>query len=392
MGWRAWPLISDEYRRGERRPRYFWYFHVPLVAAFVALFWVPAIARWSGVDPRFASIALGLQLVYLGIYVHTKIFERAPVLWSTVAATMNLGLVTGIAATTGRPSSPLWSLVLVYVMVAAQAFGLTVYFLVLVAAAPFIVAGIWHGSGAVPVSDSAGPMAVVALLSIVAYLFLARTSNEQRQARNELEAIRQSAAIDGERQRIARELHTTIGAALTEVSLWLDVAVAGRDQVALGRAHRRTREALLELRACVASMDRAETAADTLEKLIRSRLLGLCDAAAVELDLRFVSELPTLPATSIYHAAKLVHEAALNAIRHGQPRHLEIEVLVDAGGHLAIDVTDDGAGFDLEATPLGRGVVAMREHAQALGAALTVQSTADRGTRVTARRLQGQPA
>ena len=82
-------------------------------------------------------------------------------------------------------------------------------------------------------------------------------------------------------------------------------------------------------------------------------------------------------------------EALANAVRHGRPASIEVDLAV-GGGSVLLRVRDDGCGFDPvvldgpqpDARPR-LGVSIMRQWARALGGRLVVSSVPTRGTQVT---------
>ena len=82
-------------------------------------------------------------------------------------------------------------------------------------------------------------------------------------------------------------------------------------------------------------------------------------------------------------------EALANAIRHGRPACVEVDLAV-GGGSVLLRVRDDGCGFDPAVldgpAPDARprlGVSIMRQWARTLGGRLVVSSVPTRGTQVT---------
>ncbi len=94
---------------------------------------------------------------------------------------------------------------------------------------------------------------------------------------------------------------------------------------------------------------------------------------------------PTIPRlaeeteVAVYRVAQ---EALANAVRHGEARSVAL-TLATSNGTLALEVRDDGRGFDrtrLHSAALG--LIAMEERAAALGGRLHVSSTPGTGTTV----------
>ena len=221
------------------------------------------------------------------------------------------------------------------------------------------------------------------LLGAILYINLATYLGGYRRVRAQAQALSRAAAEATERQRVARNLHDTVGAALTEVSIWQDLSqsTAGEEsKAALARAQARLGEAIQELRGVVDTLDGADLAPEEIQGLIRARVQGLCDAAEVYLDLGFQGRQGPMPMRRAYQIVKIIEEATANAIRHGQPRRLEVHL--ELGDTVSVTISDDGRGFDPEAAAPGRGLTSMRERARSLAGWLTLESAPGRGTRV----------
>ena len=83
--------------------------------------------------------------------------------------------------------------------------------------------------------------------------------------------------------------------------------------------------------------------------------------------------------TTIY---RLVQEALTNVAKHARAEHARVAVS-GIGGRITVEVSDDGTGFDPEATTSGFGLAGMRERVQLSGGQLTV-TPGERGTTVRA--------
>jgi len=194
-------------------------------------------------------------------------------------------------------------------------------------------------------------------------------------------------SIVEERNRIARELHDAVTQKLFSLRLTADAAAGllDRDPVRAGReletVRRLAAEAAAELRAVVVGMRPADLAGDGLDAALRKQaeLLDRVHPA----DVRFVGRpvprlLPPEREEAVYRIAQ---EALHNALRHGSPRTVTVD-LANGAGAVALTVTDDGAGFDPAAARRTLGLASMRERARAAGGRLEVQSRPGGGTTV----------
>lgn len=182
-------------------------------------------------------------------------------------------------------------------------------------------------------------------------------------------------AAEQERRRWARELHDETLQGLAALRVGLSAGVREPDAEAL-RAHMRAavehiaRE-IENLRAIIsdvrpAALDQLGLAA-ALEAL--SDRTGELDGLHVELALDLPDLDPELE-TSIY---RLVQEALTNVKKHAAASSVSIEAC-NRVGHIEVTVSDDGRGFDPEASTPGFGLGGMRERAALAGGSLDVAS------------------
>jgi signal transduction histidine kinase len=196
-------------------------------------------------------------------------------------------------------------------------------------------------------------------------------------------------AGDEERAHIARELHDSTAQQLSALEMLVAVsaseAPAGPLRDRLGVMRGIVTEALREVRTLSHTVhprvldDLGLVAAlETLGRRTREQSGVVTQVVA---DVR--SAVPTPVASVLYRVAQ---EALRNAVRHARPRTLVMHLVADE--HTAtLDVTDDGAGFDVaeaETARRGLGLFVMRERVALIDGTLSIDSTIGRGTRVRA--------
>jgi PAS domain S-box-containing protein len=199
---------------------------------------------------------------------------------------------------------------------------------------------------------------------------------------------------EAERRSLARELHDQIGQSLTALKINLQL-----------------------LRRDLAEERRATLLADTAS--IAQRLLERVRSISLDLRPSMLDDLGLVPAVRWYcerQAARagfpitlttsdcdgpfasevetacfrIVQEAVNNAVKHGQPRHIAVE-LTRVGGEIDIAVRDDGSGFDLPAARSAAsrggsiGILGMEERVALLGGRFHVETKPRQGTQVHAR-------
>ncbi len=195
-------------------------------------------------------------------------------------------------------------------------------------------------------------------------------------------------AGDAERARIARELHDS--SAQTLAGLLLELSAldsANRDPLLrerLDRVRRISAGVLDELKMLAHTVhprvleDRGLVAA--LEHLARETQLR--SNVDVRVNAEDAAETIHDGLTSALY--RVAQEAVNNAVRHGHPSRVTLNVGVHSGV-ARLEVSDDGIGFDVaeaEDRRSGMGLFAMRERAALVGGGVEIRSDATTGTRV----------
>ena len=211
---------------------------------------------------------------------------------------------------------------------------------------------------------------------------LARLELERRES-----ARRALAAQERERRRIARELHDEVGQALTAVVLQLDRAQRGAGLAAedgVAEARETVRASLEEVRG-IARRLRPE-ALDDLG--LRSALAALTNDVArrtgLRVQRRIAPALAPLEPEEELVIYRVAQEALTNVVRHAGAARARLALAAHAG-HVELEVSDTGAGFEPGGVHEGTGLLGMRERALLIGAELEVRSAPGRGTSVRLR-------
>lgn len=191
------------------------------------------------------------------------------------------------------------------------------------------------------------------------------------------------AAQEGERLRVAQELHDGVGQTLTGVVLQLgrvarDVDAAARPQVV--EAQETARESLEEVRR-IARRLRPE-ALDDLGLASALLVLGerVAEHTELSVDVSVQSGLSFTPEQELV-LYRVAQEALTNVARHARAQRAEVR-LHRNGGRARLEIEDDGAGFPPGARE-GSGVLGMRERAVLVGGTLKIDCSPLGGARVT---------
>lgn len=195
-------------------------------------------------------------------------------------------------------------------------------------------------------------------------------------------------SIMEERNRIARELHDAVTQKLFSLRLTAEAAstLVDRDPqralTELETVRELAADATAELRAIVVGLRPADLAGDGLDVALRKQadLLDRVHTARV----RFIGEsVPRLAPAREEALYRIAQEALHNALRHGNPHQVNIDLRLEDGA-ISLEISDDGSGFDLsDAAGRQLGLSSMAERARSAGGHLDIVTRPGGGSRVT---------
>jgi two-component system, NarL family, sensor histidine kinase UhpB len=208
---------------------------------------------------------------------------------------------------------------------------------------------------------------------------LARLETERRES-----SRRTLAAVEGERRRIALELHDEIGQRLTGMLLQLGDLVPDAPADLHGRitAVQEGARATIDEVGSLAWQLRPGILDDlglvrALEALVESYEERRPD---VRVQTSPTGQLPPLAPEVELAVYRIAQEAITNAVRHAGAD--TVVLAIDVGGRrLSLRVGDDGTGIAADRSE-DAGIRGMRERALAIGATLTIESARAAGTTV----------
>ena len=193
-------------------------------------------------------------------------------------------------------------------------------------------------------------------------------------------------AILQERNRIAREIHDSVGHYLTAQSIQLEntafFLTPEPDKAAnhLAKARNLGKEALANIRASVATLRKnplQERALETtLEQLIADFKLNSDIIINSQIDL--ASSLASDLNTAIY---RIIQEALTNITKHSQATMVEL-CLQEKAGKINLLVKDNGCGFNPMENTTGFGLQGMQERTEALDGNFMVISEYGKGCQI----------
>lgn len=189
---------------------------------------------------------------------------------------------------------------------------------------------------------------------------------------------------EGERSRMARQLHDRIGQGLAYVALELDRIRArheGLDELA--QLAEDTRGLLGEVKETLRQLRAEVSESASLAVVAQGHLERFTARTGIEASFRTGEREARLPVSVERELWRILQEALLNVERHSGAQRVWVTWDVE-GPRGRLQVRDDGRGFDLEAARrVSSGMLAMRERANAVGGRLRIQTAPGEGTVIT---------
>jgi two-component sensor histidine kinase len=190
-----------------------------------------------------------------------------------------------------------------------------------------------------------------------------------------------------ERNRIARDLHDSLGHALTALNIQLQAAARlwqedpGQAQQFLSEAHRLGSIAISETRQVVGTL-RAEIAeTQSLETLIESLVKDFEHTTGVHPSVT-ISGSPTLPPIVVTALYRISQEALNNIRKYAKATAVHIQVCITST-NVGLLIQDNGRGFKPENVNSGFGLQGMHERVSALRGSIKIRSEPGYGCKIT---------
>jgi signal transduction histidine kinase/ligand-binding sensor domain-containing protein len=196
-------------------------------------------------------------------------------------------------------------------------------------------------------------------------------------------------AVLDERGRLAREMHDTVIQGCTSVSALLEAIASsqtgnqpqGEDLLEYARAQVRT--TIDEARHAVWDLRHEDESALDLKASLEAISVQTRKEFSVQVSCTVVGTPSPVPGSITRELLMVVREAIYNAVLHGRPHRITIEVRFKPQ-QLSLTVTDDGRGFQVN-DPQAEGhfgITGMRERMERTGGKMTITSTPGSGTQV----------
>lgn len=215
---------------------------------------------------------------------------------------------------------------------------------------------------------------------------LSELQAKNRQLEEYSHQVETLAAVE-ERNRLAREVHDTLGHYLTTSAVQLEAAqrlvLSNPEKAAalIGNARGQVREALLELRQTVGRLREPLEIELSLPQSLARLAQDFQAASGITVFLELAEPPCRISPGQRIALFRAAQEGLTNVQRHASAAHVWLR-LVCPSGAVCLEVQDDGLGFQLDQgePPAGFGLLGLQERAGILGGSLEVQRVPGGGT------------
>ncbi|MBZ2020339.1 sensor histidine kinase [Streptococcus sanguinis] len=228
---------------------------------------------------------------------------------------------------------------------------------------------------------------VVFMISLLFYILSAITERHRieeelrmaSQANRELNsylALSEKIAEDRERKRIAREIHDTLGHALTGISAGIDAVKVlvdidtNRAKEQLNNVSVVVRDGIRDVRGSLNKMRPGALENNTLKEALIKIIREYEAISNLEIHLRYEWDNIDLDIAKEDIVFRVIQESITNSVRHGHAKTIWIELLEEES--YVMTIQDDGVGFD--ELHYGYGLKQMQERLMIIGGSVCFEN------------------
>ncbi|MDJ0752556.1 MAG: sensor histidine kinase [Ardenticatenaceae bacterium] len=337
-------------------------------------------------------ITLGVVYTFLVMYPEwiVDVFPQTAGRWAYFILIYGLILLIGWLA---EMNGQIWLLILPPIGTAAEyslkwMVGISLVGMVITILGIFLVFGTWNWGVTLFISP--------AVFFVAAFSYISERERETRQRienlalelrdanhkLSEYAAKIEELAVVRERNRMAREIHDSLGHYLTVVNVQIGAAKAVMNQdvtkasEALDKAQRLTQEGLGEVRQSVAVLREGRETRPLIETI--PELIQMTQTAGIETTFTLLGEVPAdIPVKVNQTIYRVVQEGLTNIRKHSEAS--ESEVVLDFTGSESVNLTIRDNGLGSEDVSGGFGLIGMSERVQLLGGDIKIKTTPHKG-------------
>ncbi|MBL7711740.1 MAG: sensor histidine kinase [Chitinophagaceae bacterium] len=222
------------------------------------------------------------------------------------------------------------------------------------------------------------------VMVIVGYIIFRNRKEKENKLRLEaafqlqLQEAEARNALQNERLRISRELHDNIGSHLTFINATVDNM--GEAEGKMQQVKELTNETIRELRKTVWLINKSSVRIEEFVVKLRDFLKNI---PHLHVEAQIADPEAILKAELITELFRAIQESVNNALKYSGAEKIIVQIRADAA-QIAIEVTDNGSGFDVARQKgSGFGLENMEQRMQGIGGSYAIESLAGKGTKVS---------
>lgn len=244
---------------------------------------------------------------------------------------------------------------------------------------------------------------IVFIISLMTYIIYSVTENHKieeellmaAQANTRLKeyvAVSEKITEDRERRRIAREIHDTIGHALTGISAGIDAVTVLIDldpehaKKQLSSVSNVVREGIVDVRRSLNKMRPGALENRTLKDALEKMLSEYQELSHLQIDLNYHWDNVDFDKTKEDVIFRVIQESVTNSLRHGRATKISITMLSESDYVLLIK--DNGTGS--ETIKYGFGLTQMTERLAIIGGRVAFSGKDGFSTTIHIPKIQGE--
>lgn len=228
---------------------------------------------------------------------------------------------------------------------------------------------------------------IVFIISLVSYIMYAITEkhNLEEEVRmvsqvnaelNNYVALTEKITEDRERKRISREIHDTLGHALTGISAGIDAVKVlvdidpNKAKIQLGLVSNVVREGIIDVRRSLNKLRPDALEGRTLEGALQKVIKEYQEISQIQIDFNYQWETADLSVAVEDIVFRVVQESITNSVRHGHASQVTIDLYEDED--YLMHICDNGIGAEI--ISFGYGLTQMRERLAIIGGQVIFKS------------------
>ncbi|GAB4540650.1 MAG: sensor histidine kinase [Pleurocapsa sp.] len=217
-------------------------------------------------------------------------------------------------------------------------------------------------------------------LTLIMFLLVAESKSRKRAERlaQEVEIL----ATVVERNRIARDIHDSLGHTLTTLGVQLELAQklhginSEKASQALKNAQQLAHQSLTEVRNTVTTIRNENF---NLEKALNNFLEQFKKDNPLKIQIQL--DLNSIPLKTSYQVYCIIKESLYNIQKHSKADLVTINSETN-DRNIIIEIADNGIGFNPQKINSGSGIPGMIERSRIINSQLNIDTAPDRGTRI----------